>query len=58
MQKLMSEPFIIRTYTEVAQKKTTNSDLNQKRKELEQKLSIESEKQNSEAFQHIIQTQN
>jgi hypothetical protein len=54
----MSEPFIIRTYTEVAQKKTTNSDLNQKRKELEQKLSIESEKQNSEAFQHIIQTQN
>lgn len=54
----MAEPFIIRTYTEVAQKKTTNSDLNQKRKELEQKISMETEKQKSEAFQHIFQTQN
>ncbi len=54
----MAEPFIIRTYTECAQKKHINTNLNQKRKEIEQILSIESEKQNSEAFQHIIQSQN
>ena len=41
MQKLMAEPFIIRCYNDSAQLKNTNKNLSQKRKELEQKLSIE-----------------